>query len=169
ARWQAPSPEILLGAQVLGGAAQGLATVSAWAVVADATETSRGGQGQAFGILNANLALGLVTGYLIAGAIGSLIGWQGMSLLMALAPTLALVALVWIPVRKPHASGVRPALGVVLRTVAYPPRLALAAMAALTLAAGQGSCTCCHSGPRNATWVRSRPRCSWCHTCSDQW
>ena len=139
ARWQATLPAMLLASQVLGGAAQGTATVNAWALVADATSTHGSGKGQAFGILNAALALGLVAGYLIAGGIGSLIGWQSMSLLLALFPLLALPALVWVPSRGAAAAVDRPALGTVLRSVADKQRLALAVMAGLTLGAGQGA------------------------------
>jgi DHA1 family bicyclomycin/chloramphenicol resistance-like MFS transporter len=138
ARWLSVAPVVLLVAQILGGAAQGIATVNAWALVADATEGSRKGQGQAFGVLNANLALGLVTGYLAAGALGSFIGWRTMSLILALAPLLALLALFWVPAHL-RSTAVRAGIGTVLRSVAYPPRLALTIMAGLTLAAGQGS------------------------------
>jgi predicted MFS family arabinose efflux permease len=139
ARWQAHTPTILLVAQILGGAAQGVATVNAWALVADAAEADRRGQGQSFGILNASLALGLVAGYLFAGALGSLVGWQLMSLMLAALPLLVLPALAWIPRRTRHSIAVRPGLGAVLRSVVDPRRLALTAMAALTLAAGQGA------------------------------
>ena len=139
-RWQAVAPPIFLLAQILGGAAQGIATVNAWALVADATEAEPQSQGQAFGILNANLALGLVAGYIVAGALGSLIGWQQMSLVLAAVPVLALTALAWTPSRRPHSHRLkRPGIRTVLKSVAYPPRLALTIMAALTLAAGQGS------------------------------
>jgi MFS family permease len=130
---------MLLASQILGGAAQGTATVNAWALIADATSTHGSGKGQAFGILNAALALGLVAGYLIAGGIGSLIGWQSMSLLLALFPVLALPALAWIPSRGAAAAVERPGLGTVLRSVAHKQRLALAVMAGLTLGAGQGA------------------------------
>jgi DHA1 family bicyclomycin/chloramphenicol resistance-like MFS transporter len=139
ARWQAYTPAALLLGQVLGGAAQGVATVNAWALVADAAARQRRGQGQAFGILNASLAVGLVSGYLFAGALGSLVGWRLMSLTLAALPLLALPALVWIPHRQPQSIAVRPGLAAVLRSVLEPRRLALTAMAALTLGAGQGA------------------------------
>jgi predicted MFS family arabinose efflux permease len=139
ARWQAHTPTILLLGQILGGGAQGVATVNAWALVADAAEADRRGQGQSFGILNASLAVGLVAGYLFAGALGSLVGWQLMSLMLAALPLLVLPALVWIPRRNRHVSAVRPGLAAVLRSIVDPRRLALTAMAALTLAAGQGA------------------------------
>ena len=139
ARWQAFQPATLLVAQILGGAAQGIATVNAWALVADATESNRGKQGQAFGILNASLALGLVAGYLVAGALGALIGWQQMSGVLTGVPLLALVGLPWIPRARPSFAAVRPGLATVLRAVAQPRRLALTLMAALTLAVGQGA------------------------------
>jgi len=139
ARWQASQPAMLLLAQILGGAAQGIATVNAWALVADATQSNSGRQGRAFGILNASLALGLVAGYLVAGALGGLIGWQSMSVVLAGVPLMALAALAWIPRGRPSLAGVRPGLATVLRSVAHPQRLALTLMAALTLAAGQGA------------------------------
>jgi predicted MFS family arabinose efflux permease len=137
-RWLAQTPATLLMAQVLGGAAQGTATVNAWATVADYTAGRQGrGQGQAFGILNASLAVGLVAGYLLAGALGSLLGWREMSLLLVVLPVLALPALAWVP--GGHADSQRPGLKAVLASLAHRQRLALAAMAALTLGAGQGS------------------------------
>ena len=139
ARWLAVAPPVLLVAQLLGGMAQGIATVNAWALVADATEHAPKSQGQAFGILNANLALGLVAGYIVAGALGSLIGWRSTSLVLAAAPALAIFAVAWTPARAPRSGSTRPGLPMVLRSVAYPPRFALTVMAALTLAAGQGS------------------------------
>ena len=60
ARWQASQPAFLLVAQILGGAAQGIATVNAWALFADATQSNLGTQGRVFRILNASLAVGLV-------------------------------------------------------------------------------------------------------------
>jgi predicted MFS family arabinose efflux permease len=139
ARWQAHTSTILLLGQILGGAAQGVATVNAWALVADAAASDRRGQGQSFGILNASLALGLVAGYLFAGALGSLVGWQLMSLMLAALPLLVLPALAWIPRRNRHSSPVHPGLAAVFRSVVERRRLALTAMAALTLAAGQGA------------------------------
>ena len=103
-RWQAYTPGLLLLAQVLGGGAQGIATVNAWAAVADVTAASPGKRGQAFGILNANLALGLVTGYIIAGALGSVIGWREMSLVLVIVPLASLPALGWVG-RVPGAAG----------------------------------------------------------------
>jgi predicted MFS family arabinose efflux permease len=140
-RWQAQLPATLLLAQILGGAAQGVATVNAWALVADATQATPRGQGQAFGILNAALAVGLVAGYLIAGGFGTLLGWRSMSLGLVVLPLLALPALAWVPHRslsKDSPSG-RPGVSAVLRSIAHRQRLALMAMAALTLGAGQGS------------------------------
>jgi MFS transporter, FSR family, fosmidomycin resistance protein len=89
--------------------------------------------------LNASLALGLVAGYLVAGALGELIGWQQMSGVLTGVPLLALVGLPWIPRARPSFAGARPGLGTVLRAVAQPQRLALTAMAALTLGVGQGA------------------------------
>ena len=138
ARWQAQAPAILLLAQILGGAAQGIATVNAWALVADATHAAPRGQGQAFGMLNAALAIGLVAGYLIAGGAGTVLGWRSMSLGLVALPVLALPALRWLPRRSVQSSG-RAGLGAVVRSIAHRQRLALTAMAALTLGAGQGA------------------------------
>jgi len=138
ARWQSTAPPMLLAAQVLGGGAQGIATVNAWAAVADYTEARPRMRGQAFGVLNANLALGLVAGYLIAGGLGSLVGWRSMSLVLVLVPLAALPALGWVG-RHSSAAGTRPGLGTILRSVTQRERLALTLMAALTLAAGQGA------------------------------
>jgi DHA2 family methylenomycin A resistance protein-like MFS transporter len=128
----------LLVAQILGGGAQGIATVNAWASVADVTAAMPHRRGQAFGILNANLALGLVTGYLIAGALGSLIGWRSMSLVLVVVPLTSLLALRWVG-HQSRASGPRASVGDVLRSVTQPQRLALTVMAGLILAAGQGA------------------------------
>jgi predicted MFS family arabinose efflux permease len=141
-RWLASGaagPAILLVAQILGGAAQGVATVNAWALVADAGEAGRGRQGQSFGILNASLAVGLVAGYIVAGGLGSLIGWRSMSLVLGALPLVVLPTLVWIPRRSPQSATVRPGLGIVLRAVLDRQRLALTVMAALVLGAGQGA------------------------------
>ena len=137
-RWQSTTPSMLLLAQVLGGGAQGIATVNAWAAVADVTEAAPRSRGQAFGILNANLAVGLVVGYLIAGGLGSLVGWRTMSLTLVLAPLAALPALKWVD-RRVRPASERPGLGPILRSVIQRQRLALTIMAGLTLAAGQGA------------------------------
>src|SRR5262249_53416077 len=128
ARWQSTLPSTLLMAQVLGGAAQGIATVNAWALVADVTVATPHRRGQAFGLLNATLALGLVTGYLVAGALGSLIGWQSMSLVLVLVPLLSMFGLVWVT-RQPRSSERRASLREVLRAVTQFHRLALTVMA----------------------------------------
>ncbi|HEY2595668.1 MAG TPA: MFS transporter, partial [Chloroflexota bacterium] len=138
ARWQSFVPSTLLLAQLLGGGAQGIATVNAWASVADVTAATPQKRGQAFGILNANLALGLVTGYMIAGALGSLIGWRAMSLVLVAVPLASLPALAWVS-RRPRGAESPASLGEVLRSVTQPQRLALTVMAALILAAGQGA------------------------------
>jgi predicted MFS family arabinose efflux permease len=137
-RWQSYAPSTLLVAQVLGGGAQGIATVNAWASVADVTAATPDKRGQAFGILNANLALGLVAGYIIAGGLGSLIGWRAMSLVLVVVPLASLPALAWVG-RQTRASGPAASLGEVLRSVTQPQRLALTVMAGLILAAGQGA------------------------------
>jgi predicted MFS family arabinose efflux permease len=139
ARWQAQTPAVLLVAQILGGAAQGVATVNAWALVADAAASGQMRRGQSFGILNASLALGLVAGYLFAGALGSLVGWRLMSLALAALPVVAVPGLAWIPGRQPQSAEARPGLLTVLRAILSRQRLALTVMAALTLGAGQGA------------------------------
>ena len=139
ARWQAQTPPVLLLAQILGGAAQGVATVNAWALVADAAASGRIRRGQSFGILNASLALGLVAGYLFAGALGTFVGWRLMSLMLAALPAVSVPALVWIPGRQPMSAEARPGLLTVLRAIVSRQRLALTLMAALTLGAGQGA------------------------------
>jgi len=138
ARWQAETPAVLLLAQLLGGAAQGVATVNAWALVADAAAKGER-SGQSFGILNAALALGLVGGYLFAGALGGLVGWRLMSLALAALPVLAVPALAWIPPRHAEHAVARPPLLIMLRSILDRPRLALTVIAALTLGAGQGA------------------------------
>jgi DHA1 family inner membrane transport protein len=138
ARWQSVAPWMLLVAQVLGGGAQGIATVNAWASVADVTASTPHRRGQAFGILNANLAVGLVTGYIIAGGLGSLIGWRSMSLVLVVVPLASLLALRWVT-PQPRTSERRVSLGDVVRAVTQPQRLALTLMAALILSAGQGA------------------------------
>jgi len=116
----AQTPAVLLAAQVLGGAAQGTATVNAWAAVADVTAGRQGrGQGQSFGILNASLAVGLVAGYLLAGALGSLLGWREMSLLLVVLPVLALPALAWVPSGHMVSANHRPGLRAVLGSLAH--------------------------------------------------
>jgi predicted MFS family arabinose efflux permease len=141
ARWQAATPAVLLLAQILGGAAQGIATVNAWALVADSASAGPGGSrsGQSFGFLNAALSLGLVGGYLFAGALGGLVGWRFMSLALAALPILAVPALAWIPPRQQRRGQARPDLITVLRSILHRQRLALTVMAALTLGAGQGA------------------------------
>jgi predicted MFS family arabinose efflux permease len=138
ARWQSTAAPMLLAAQIMGGGAQGIATVNAWAAVADFTAASPQKRGQAFGVLNANLALGLVAGYLLAGGLGSLFGWRTMSLILVLVPLAALPALAWVGGRS-RAASARPGLGDIVRSVTQRQRLALTIMAALTLAAGQGA------------------------------
>jgi predicted MFS family arabinose efflux permease len=138
ARALAVTPTILLVAQILGGSAQGVATVNAWAAVADVTAATPEKRGQAFGILNANLALGLVAGYILAGGLGNLFGWRTMSLILMLVPLGSLLALGWVG-HHTRSPGGGPALSAVLRSITQPQRLALTVMAGLTLAAGQGS------------------------------
>jgi predicted MFS family arabinose efflux permease len=137
ARWQARDAAVLLVAQLLAGAALGTAGVNAWALIADAGGRAR--RGLAFGILNASLSVGLVAGYLVAGGLGSLAGWRTESLVLAALPLITLPAVAWVPGR-PLASSRsgRPGLGMVLRALWHRRRLTLAAVAALTLSAGQG-------------------------------
>jgi predicted MFS family arabinose efflux permease len=142
ARWQAQSATALLTAQILAGAALGIAGVTGWALVADLGRVDSGPrrtrQGQAFGVLTASLSLGLVGGYLFAGLVGGATGWRTESLTLVALPLLALPLVAIIPGRaSPSASG--SGLGVVLRSLAHRRRLALTGVAALTLSAGQGA------------------------------
>lgn len=138
ARWRAADATSLLLAQTLAGAALGIAGVNAWALIADVGGRAR--QGLAFGILNASLSLGLVAGYLVAGGVGSLAGWRIESLALVGLPLVALPALAWVPGRRSSGSRTaRPGLRMVLRSLGHRQRLVLAAVAALTLSAGQGA------------------------------
>jgi predicted MFS family arabinose efflux permease len=71
--------------------------------------------------------------------VGSLVGWRSMSLALVVLPLLAVPALWWVPSRRAQSSDSRPGLGIVVRSILDRRRLALTAMAALTLGAGQGS------------------------------
>jgi predicted MFS family arabinose efflux permease len=144
ARWQAQSATALLTAQILAGAALGIAGVTGWALVADLARVDSGPrrtrQGQAFGVLTASLSLGLVGGYLFAGLVGGATGWRTESLTLVVLPLVALPLIGVIPARGGHRpSGSGAGLGVVLRSLAHRRRLALTGVAALTLSAGQGA------------------------------
>jgi DHA2 family methylenomycin A resistance protein-like MFS transporter len=144
ARWQAQSATALLIAQVLAGAALGIAGVTGWALVADLGRVNSGGrrtgQGQAFGVLTASLSLGLVGGYLLAGLVGGAVGWRAESLGMVVLPLLALPLVATIPgAASPRSSGSGSGLAVVIRSLANRRRLALTGVAALTLSGGQGA------------------------------
>jgi DHA2 family methylenomycin A resistance protein-like MFS transporter len=145
ARWQAQSATALLTAQILAGAALGIAGVTGWALVADlgrldsGAGARRGGQGQAFGVLTASLSLGLVGGYLVAGLFGGAAGWRTESLGLAVVPLLALPLVATIPGRPDSGPSGGSGLGAVLRSLAHRRRLALTGVAALTLSAGQGA------------------------------
>jgi predicted MFS family arabinose efflux permease len=163
ARWQAQSATALLVAQVLAGAALGIAGVTGWALVADLSRSAPGGpaagqargngqaqdrrpararrqgQGQAFGILNASLSLGLVGGYIFAGLVGGGVGWRAESLAIGVLPLLSLAVVATVPGRAAPGGSRSAGLAVVLGSLAHRRRLALAGVAALTLSAGQGA------------------------------
>jgi MFS family permease len=156
ARWQAHSAIELLVAQVLAGAALGIAGVTGWALVADLARLDSGvrrsNQGQAFGILNASLSLGLVGGYLFAGLVGGAADWRTESLALSALPLLSLALVPSVPNtaaarRTPTVpgsagggrAGGAAGLDVVLRSLGHRRRLALAGVAALTLSGGQGA------------------------------
>jgi len=150
-RWQAQNPVLLLLAQVMAGAALGIVSTNAFALMAGAAR-----QGAAFGIVNASISVGQVVGFLVAGTFGAWVGWHDMSFAMAVVP-LAVLALVLrarslaivheYPLRVPHGplrqhqhGGSRQGTVASVRALAHPRRLMLAALAALTLGAGQGAC-----------------------------
>jgi MFS family permease len=136
-RWQAYSALALLAAQVLAGAALGIVSTNAFALMAEARRT-----GVAFGIVNASVNVGQVVGYLVAGTAGAWLGWHDMSLAMAALP-LVVLALVLSSksLKKVHeTSTTRAGPLEIAAALSHPRRLTLAALAALTLAAGVGAC-----------------------------
>ncbi len=138
-RWLAEYGATLLIAQVFAGAALGVVSLNALALVAEAYAAH--GQGQAMGILTASLGLGQVVGYLVAGALDGAIGWRPMSLWLAALPLTVLILTLRAPgldVRAVTAIA-RPGLVRVLASLAHPRRLAFTALAALSLSAGQGA------------------------------
>ncbi|HET6318788.1 MAG TPA: MFS transporter [Chloroflexota bacterium] len=136
-RSQAEHPLVLLLSQMALGAALGIVSTNAFALMAGGAR-----QGSAFGIVNASISVGQVVGYLVAGTFGSWVGWRSMSLEMALVPLVVLVvvlrvrALAFRPTRGVHQAG---AIDIV-HALSHPRRLMLAGLAALTLGAGQGAC-----------------------------
>ncbi len=136
-RWQATQPALLLLGQVVAGAALGIVSTNAFALMAGAAR-----QGAAFGIVNASISVGQVTGYLIAGTAGAWVGWHDMSFAMAVVP-LVVLALVLRSrgLSMVHERGSsRPGLVAIVHALSHPRRLMLAALAAVTLGAGQGAC-----------------------------
>jgi predicted MFS family arabinose efflux permease len=116
-----------------------MVSLNAFAVGA---EVSAGrGQALAIGIVNASVSVGQVVGYLAAGTLGAVVGWRLMSLEMLLLPAASLVLVLRVRdlSRRPSGTGRRPGPLAVLGALAHPRRLALAAMAALTLGTGQGA------------------------------
>jgi MFS family permease len=136
-RWQADHPATLLLAQVLAGAALGIVSTNAFALMAGAAR-----QGAAFGIVNASISVGQVVGYLVAGTFGAWLGWHDMSIAMAVVPLLVLaVVLNASSLSAVHErSSARPGLLAILSALSHPRRLMLGALAAATLGAGQGAC-----------------------------
>jgi MFS family permease len=136
-RWQADHPALLLAAQVAAGGALGTVSTNAFALMAGARR-----QGSAFGIVNASISVGQVVGYLVAGTVGARVGWQDMSIAMAVVPLLVLAMVLnakslGVP---PEQSSARPGPVAIVLALSHPQRLMLSGMAGLTLGAGQGAC-----------------------------
>jgi predicted MFS family arabinose efflux permease len=136
-RWQTQHALLLLLSQIAAGAALGIVSTNAFALMAG---TRR--QGQAFGIVNASISVGQVVGYLVAGTVGAALGWRNLSVAMLLLPLAALLIVLQTPAlaSKADRGSLRPGPGSVLKALTHPRRLSLAALAALTLGAGQGAC-----------------------------
>ena len=136
-RSQAEHPIVLLLAQIATGAALGIVSTNAFALMAGVAR-----QGSAFGIVNASISVGQVVGYLVAGTFGAWVGWRAMSLEMAVVPLVVLIvvlrvrALAFRSARTVHRAGPFD----IAHALAHPRRLTLAGLAALTLGAGQGAC-----------------------------
>jgi predicted MFS family arabinose efflux permease len=136
-RSQAQQPHVLLLAQVAAGAALGIVSTNAFALMAGVAR-----QGPAFGIVNASISVGQVVGFLIAGTFGAWVGWRGMSLEMAVVPLVVLVFILRVRSldARPERGSVRPGALEIVQALSHPQRLMLAGLAALTLGAGQGAC-----------------------------
>ncbi len=136
-RWQARGPALLLLAQVAAGAALGIVSTNAFALMAGAAR-----QGRAFGIVAASISVGQVLGYLVAGTLGAWLGWHDMSLAMALVPLAVLTAVARVTsLATVHERGTsRPGLLEILHALSHPRRLMMGALAAFALGAGQGAC-----------------------------
>ncbi len=136
-RSQAEHPLVLLLAQIATGAALGIVSTNAFALMAGAAR-----QGSAFGIVNASISVGQVVGYLVAGSFGTWVGWRSMSFEMAIVPlaVLAVVLRVRALAFRPERSPQRPGALDIVHALSHPRRLMLAGLAALTLGAGQGAC-----------------------------
>jgi MFS transporter, DHA1 family, chloramphenicol resistance protein len=139
-RWQAYAPATLLLGQVAAGAALGIISTNAFALAAEGFTARR--QPQAIGVVNVSVNIGQVVGYLIAGTLGALVGWRALSLNMALLPGCVLLVILFVPglLPGPDRTHTRPGPLSVLQSLAHPQRLTMAALAALTLAVGQGAC-----------------------------
>jgi predicted MFS family arabinose efflux permease len=135
-RWRAQGPALLLLAQVAAGAALGIVSTNAFALMAGAAR-----QGSAFGIVNASISIGQVLGYLVAGTIGAWLGWHDMSLAMAVVPLAVLTAVVRATSLSTvhERSSARPGLLEIVHALSHPRRLMMGALAAFTLGAGQGA------------------------------
>ena len=141
-RWQAQQPLLLMLGQVAAGVALGCVAQNAFALVAVADTSAARRQGQAFGIVNASINIGQVVGYLVAGTVGAAVGWHVLSLDMLVVPLLVLLLVARVPDlgRSPTpGAGARPSPRGMLASLGHPRRLALAALAALTLASGSGA------------------------------
>jgi predicted MFS family arabinose efflux permease len=136
-RSQAQQPIVLLASQVAAGAALGIVSTNAFALMAGVAR-----QGPAFGIVNASISVGQVGGYLIAGSFGAWVGWRSMSFEMAIVPLVVLVAILRMRSldAQPERGSVRPGAREIVQALSHPRRLMLAGLAALTLGAGQGAC-----------------------------
>lgn len=138
-RWQTVNPLMLLIAQLGAGAALGMCSLNAFALAADVAtghDASR-----SIGIVNASVSVGQVVGYLIAGALGPLLGWHDLSLVMLLIPAAVLGLVLWLPdLRARSGAGqARPGPVAVVRALSHPRRLAFSGLGALTLGAGSGA------------------------------
>jgi MFS family permease len=136
-RWQTEHPLQFLAAQIAAGAALGIVGTNAFAMMAGTRN-----QGQAFGIVNASINVGQVIGYLAAGILGPALGWRVLSAMLASLPLAVLLLVVRASVfaGPPDRTTTRASPLSIVHALAHPRRLALSALAALTLAVGQGAC-----------------------------
>jgi MFS family permease len=138
-RWQAHTPAALLAGQLFAGAALGMCSLNAFALAADLSAKHK--QGRSIGLVNASVSVGQVLGYLVAGGMGASVGWHDLSLAMVVLPLLILVLVLRVRElsQRPAHSTLRAGPLGILRALSHPSRLALSALAALTLAGGSGA------------------------------